>query len=457
MLKLLPVLLISMLLGSKNTIAEERWFQIEVITFINPSNANNVNEKYPLIQMQPHAFDQEIIQSNSFNIELVRYFQGYPVLKLTNESAIQNEVHSTFNINKTGISSASNRSLSSGSRDARSNFNQPKEQPFIALKNDERLLRDKFRQLDRNGRFQILSFQAWRQHVGSERDAINIRINGGLNYNHQYDSLGYPLNKPESSNALNTEAYKQEQLANNQETVVVGNYSAGAASANDTDYSNNGFNSDNSIGFQPFQEPMQTFLNSKWNQRNVDDIWELDGSVKVYIKKRYLHLMTQLALREPAEFAKFKYLEQQRKQHSIESENLSELSQANDNREKDAESELNSIAADQSSEETLSAIDQYLNNSSSSSSLTTSSTLTPNLETAAPIGQSDNLAMKELAEIAALEKVMDNKPSAGIVEYHLNTTRRLKSTEYHYIDHPKFGVLFLITPYTPDHLRQKAD
>ena len=37
----------------------------------------------------------------------------------------------------------------------------------------------------------------------------------------------------------------------------------------------------------------------------------------------------------------------------------------------------------------------------------------------------------------------------GVPEIRLKERRRMRSKELHYFDHPRFGVIALITPYTP--------
>jgi hypothetical protein len=486
MLKLLPVLLISMLVTSKKTIADERWFQIEVITFVNPSNANNVNEKYPLIQMQNHVFDRELVSTDQKVISFQRYSQGFPVFSIVDNSVSYDpENGNEFVIQTGGITNLTDNSNSNqlNSSAESSDLKQQIEPQFVPLEHQDRLLRDKYRQLERSGRFQVLSFQAWRQHVGSENEAINIRINGGLNYNQKYDEQGYPrdsnlednLNSDsnEPSNQANFDQQSQRQTHDTRQEPSATYQKSSATyqepsatqrpsatyqrpSAENQYYSGSEYSGTNAnaIGFEAYQNPIDKFLKSRWNTRNEHDIWELDGSVQVYIKQRYLHLMTQLALREPAEFAKFNYLDQQRKQHSIESE-----LQTTDQNVHDNSSEEGSISnvenldddEEQYNQETSSEIDNYLN------SLTDNASAQSNRLLDNQSAERDNVAMQELAEIAALDEAISNKPKSGIVEYHLNTTRRLRSTEYHYIDHPKFGVLFLITPYTPNHLKQSND
>jgi hypothetical protein len=41
-------------------------------------------------------------------------------------------------------------------------------------------------------------------------------------------------------------------------------------------------------------------------------------------------------------------------------------------------------------------------------------------------------------------------------EFRLRETRRMRSKELHYFDHPRFGALALITPYSPDEADQEA-
>ena len=38
------------------------------------------------------------------------------------------------------------------------------------------------------------------------------------------------------------------------------------------------------------------------------------------------------------------------------------------------------------------------------------------------------------------------EPAGGAERYVLRQTRRMRSNERHYIDHPKFGVIALVTP-----------
>ena len=43
---------------------------------------------------------------------------------------------------------------------------------------------------------------------------------------------------------------------------------------------------------------------------------------------------------------------------------------------------------------------------------------------------------------------LELQPAGSQERYHLRQTRRMRSTERHYIDHPKFGVIAVITPST---------
>jgi hypothetical protein len=57
------------------------------------------------------------------------------------------------------------------------------------------------------------------------------------------------------------------------------------------------------------------------------------------------------------------------------------------------------------------------------------------------------------------EEITADEPVTGqqLLNYSLNEQRRMRSTRLHYLDHPQFGMLVLITPYEPDESDEQAD
>lgn len=55
----------------------------------------------------------------------------------------------------------------------------------------------------------------------------------------------------------------------------------------------------------------------------------------------------------------------------------------------------------------------------------------------------------QLHPAAAFDTAADPAAGYGVPEFRLTETRRMRGKELHYFDHPRFGVLALITPYQP--------
>jgi hypothetical protein len=66
------------------------------------------------------------------------------------------------------------------------------------------------------------------------------------------------------------------------------------------------------------------------------------------------------------------------------------------------------------------------------------------------------LHLPDSALPAASEDYEDNE-AYGVPDIRLRQQRRMRSKELHYFDHPRFGVIALITPYEPVEVPAEAD
>ena len=331
------------------------------------------------------------------------------------------------------------------------------EKPFLLLSDDLLQLKNEANSLRRHPEYQVVTHIAWRQPVLGVSEAEHIRIAGGKNYSDEYDysgdriidieeplSLQNPLdniqpdtyNTPDVENNLNLEAF--ENTAQTEDQIVI--------SDNPSLTSTEELNGDNP-GAEPVDEletKIEEIYTPKLNPITPENwVPEVDGDIKIYLKK-YLHINTNLFLRRPD-------------REEIEVIDLTEFnsellqtiqldsSQAEplfDAEKQDATSTDLFVLSNDNYEQNTTADNQF-QQPSFSQGLT-------------PTNPENHQFSWEIGE-NFLEVDSRKMYKERLFNYQLKQSRRVRSGELHFFDHPMIGLLIMIRPYElPTESQQQA-
>ncbi len=315
------------------------------------------------------------------------------------------------------------------------------EKPFVAIDREDLLLLRELEILQKNKHLRILSAVGWRQAVNGNKDAETVRILGGEDFISEYDQNGDAISTEttiidpnKSINAegnIDTSQFNQttipdhfqrsadeapqhnplnDEIINSESSESVTPDSAISTDNPDcqpieavnheektdgSSISSNNLSEMDSTHNVHQQNPSSVKLLSACQSMKVAHLWELDGTVKVHVKK-YLHINFDLIYRHTQQ----KLLEQP-------SSPPTELET-----ETETETETNTAL--------------------------TELPLTDNLLVSDPERQS-------MRTITYLQ------------DYSIQQKRRLKSKQINYFDHPLLGILLLITPYQPQVIPQSDE
>ena len=290
------------------------------------------------------------------------------------------------------------------------------EKPFILLAETAFQLESEARRISKNSRYTLLSHFSWRQPVLGRRDSPSIRIAGGTDFQDSFDYTG-----TEKTEYLEETVSEQDQLNADESIQEIIKTSAEIGENS---------NEENQITLENEQQFVPVAL--PW-------VPEIDGSMRVYIQRKYLHIDTKLFYRRPDK-------EEVTALDLAQSMLISNGSYFPLNKSpQEIFSEPSMIQAPM-----LSGIKAIENNSSAvgssnASDISDASNISAANDLAASKNQNNNLTFKFDEEF--LHRESEKIYITRLFNYPLKQTRRLRSGELHYFDHPLIGMLVMIRPY----------
>ena len=344
-----------------------RWFEVEVILYKATSDKGLTNESW--------ATDTQMKLPEN----VIDFLQPFGVLEPADQEAADNKVTDS---DEAIIDHASNDSF------------EMVEKPFVKLDDELLQLKDEARNISRHSSYNLLAHFAWRQPVLSKKEASELRIAGGFDHHEAFDYSGekklekIPTNDPLSElNADSNIESTDKELTNNDSDNVA---------------------KQDQLNFQPVALP--------W-------VPEIDGSIRVYIHRNYLHVDTDLFYRRPGK----------------EELDIFELPN-----QLSALGEQSLTGAQSIKPEVPGAQDP----------LKKDPLLKDTLDISPQIANDSAFAWEYDGDFLSddTEKVFSER----LFNYPLKQKRRLKSTQLNYFDHPLIGMLIIIRPYDVNAANSKA-
>jgi len=278
------------------------------------------------------------------------------------------------------------------------------ELPFIILDSELNQLNAVATSLRRRRGYRPLLHISWRQPVEAKKDSQLIRLFAGKNFSDTFNPEGdarvniATLEPDQDFDNLNdAERQNNDQMADNlnqlenQQSSTIDQDSTPFTKSNSTYYSFQESDlldiADNTTVIQQQLNDCESKLQQQAEQHHTD-VWEVDGNVRIYVE-RYLHLETDMYLRIPGQ----------------------------------EEIQLGALETSLAADKLLDTIDATETNN-------------------------ENSFGWQLGDDFLLEKQDDSLVTRDVLnKYALQQSRRLRSNETHYIDHPLFGLLIQIRPY----------
>ncbi len=406
---LLSILLLtanSNLLAADAEPPEERWFEIEVILYKATSDNGLLKESWdedtpfnlpenlvdflnPIAPVESAISDGELSQNQDLSDPSVATKTAQ-----SEQSLINNTVQSNTPSEGTNSSTLS-------SEGTLQTFN--KEIPFTLLDSEFLALKKEAKNISVHPSFRLLSHFAWRQPVAGKSTAQSVRFAGGHDYSESFEFNGTKKLELDNQQGLLEqqpldELDNEESLAQTEEAPIESMNQEVSSSIGETGSNIQDSEADNQVKLLPW-------------------VPEIDGSAKVYIYRNYLHLDADLVFRKPGQIEVDIYSLDT--PLSFQNETLlapitpmtNELQSIDDNQQLNRQLDKPQEQPKEDSDEEQFAWhfdSDFLNQDS--------------------------------------EKVYTEK----LFNYPLKQTRRMRSTELHYFDHPKIGMLVVIRPYQID-------
>jgi len=393
-----------------------RWFEIEVILFKLTSDAGLTNESWDKdvqLEMPQDLIDFLQPYEVAENMALQSQQEKQSEQNVINASQSQEKA---LPLDKLAESNSNNTSQIPQLSDTEALDQQPQgfeETPFQALDESTYQLNKEAQSIDKNSRYQLVAHIAWRQPVLSREQSQSVRLAGGIDY---HDSFEYQGNKKIEETSI--EQTPMEDDANLSPTDID---NQAAMLQQSKQYSETAEQSDQTvIENVSLTQALQTDPLATEQAAPIALPWvpEIDGSAKVYIQRNYLHFDTKLYYRRP-----------DKEEVDIISLNSGKyLMQSGDySVDTDLQSDQNVIDAVD-----FSGSNQPINTESADNN---QQTISINSDFS---WQFDDDFLNQDTEKVYTERLFN---------YPLIQTRRLRSGELHYFDHPLIGILVMIRPY----------
>ncbi len=395
----LSPLLISASENSDNQEESPRWFEIEIILYKSTSEAGLSNESWKtdtLIDIPEEMID--FLQPFSTPTEVENLMvDGDSDTSLLIDEKLQNE-------NQEIALDADKELDASTDIDSESSLSTleiiesdvvEEELPFILLDDELLQLKTEAINISRHSSYQLLSHFSWRQPVLSKNEAKSIRIAGGFDHHLSFEYSGEKILEVLSADELeDLNSDNDSEDATTDELVI----SEDSLIENDSSLAQQDALPDNGNT----EETLETeeILDESLDENDFQPIalpWvpEIDGSLRVYIYRNYLHVDTNLFYRRPDK----------------EEVNIFEIQ--------------NQLPSLDIKDEISLPSDKFIDIDNS-------------LEKNQFAWEYDTDFLSEESEKIFTERLFN---------YPLVQNRRLRSTELHYFDHPLIGMLIIIRPY----------
>ncbi len=315
------------------------------------------------------------------------------------------------------------------------------ETPYSLLTKEQLTLNNEALSLQRHPEYKVLTHIGWRQPIVSRNEALPIRIAAGQDFSLEYTHSGekrqsvFEAEATEHNNSESQPLLEPSLLDQPLSEQPILEQSLLEAN----EQSNNNQNQLSEINLIDFDNPPKL-------EQIVPTLWvpEVDGNITIYVGK-YLHVKTNLSLRRP-DFEEVEAIDINLFENDLSYQEAikSGTSLSNIDKVLATNSEAFSItnpfdnSVDKQSKD--SALEQ--NNSSSLDSLNnvlnTNNALATNNENAQFSWEIGDDFLNKASEKVYIQKLFN---------YPMQQSRRMRSKELHYFDHPLFGLLIMITPY----------
>ncbi len=384
--------------------AETRWFEVEVILY--------------KITSQDGLFEESWTESTRLNLpeDIIDFLQPLqePLeskhvdsTELDQAALVEETVDNTSPTSKPLIFSKTNFKIGTID-DAKPSLLTSKttdailEEPFILLADEFLQLNSEAENIAKNNNYQLLAHYSWRQPVAGKNGAPTLRLAGGFDYKETFDYSG---------------ELKLDTLPENHDLEMSDENQFGKI--DETEENHSLLAEPNTIGAE--QESTNSVKSNLQNSNSSDNLpesnesldaiplpWvpEIDGSLIVYIHRNYLHVDTDLYFRRPDK-------------HEVDMFDLTTQ---------------------------LPPLEQTTN-------------FGPNQNGQSPLSslQSGQSVFDWEYDSDFLSKETKKVFTERLFNYQLKQTRRLRSNELHYFDHPLIGLLVMIRPYEVNTLNSTED
>jgi len=405
-----------------------RWFEIEVILFKLTSDKGLTNE----------SWDKEV--KLEMPQDIVDFLQPYQTADTIDEGGILETTEQETSEQDSNRQAAQGNQIQSDKTNdltALQSFdaNDPvvpsegfEEVPFTPLDESNFQLNKEAQSIDKNSRYQLVAHIGWRQPVESRGESQSVRIAGGIDYQDtfEYDGSKKAEELPAKLDNTAQDLNLSEMDGENDESML--RESDQYSDVTNQSYASNINDSDTGIAVTSEQLAEQHAINP--TPIAIPWVPEIDGSAKVYIQRNYLHFDTKIYYRRP-----------DKEEVDIISLNSAKYPINSSAYEFDSD-----LKTDNQDTEVVDFIDSQ--NSTQTPVANTSVKVTDNAIDSDFSWQFDDDFLNQDTEKVYTERLFN---------YPLIQTRRLRSGELHYFDHPLIGILVMIRPYKTEAERQASE
>ncbi len=409
---------------------EPRWFEIEVIVF-EQSNASRLNsEKWQQpLSLPDVSKSKDFLTPDPSSTNLQQFCLGgkmRPVLGMVPFNEIKEPDEIIENrIPSEQLSETDNSHLQPLQES--NTIAEIMEKPFIVLDKELNQLTKLRSQLARSRGYRPLLHISWRQPVENKKNSQPIRLFSGKNYSDTFNPDGDARVDIASIDTFLTDENKpSDPFSINSQTIYNKQNSTVVTEPSEVSPLNNNSSSllpfDNSVLMTAEDYRLSTreqlshcqALYQEQLAKSHQDVWQLDGNIRLYVQ-RYLHLETDLILRIPGE----EELQLGAIETSLAADKLLDSLQTENLTSGDFQS---AIASDEP--------------------LTVNTLPAKATNTAFGWKLADDFLSDDQSQSIVIQQVLNKYP--------MLQSRRLRSNEIHYIDHPLFGLLIQIRPYNKE-------
>jgi len=450
----------SLVFAEENDPLEEKpkWYEVEIVIFKStsmkglskeswqvdtpieaPKDLIDFLQTYRLVAGAPQLEEEE--ESNETDSSVNQASESSTAE--SSETRVETIETASENSNENALAGNASQTQTEGLTEDHANLaidEVEEEKPFQILENNLLQLNNEVTSLQRHPEYKVLSHFAWRQPVLGASEARHIRIAAGADFSLEYNYLGEKrLSHFEQAETTDAKEGVESKIDSTESSIEEAQNSStdNYFEIETNQESHSSLEQNAETDEEPIELPLSDLL--------VPELWvpEIDGDIKVYVG-RYLHVKTNLFLRRPdreeveaIDLDVFSN-EQLSSLTSIEGQNTQQNSIFDNNPLNILDQTSNSIESDAAATDSLIDLTSDASNESTDLDLIDSQQFSWEID--------DDFLTKE-SEKMYVEKLFN---------YPLRQSRRMRSKELHYFDHPLFGMLIMITPYEKDSLDDLA-